>query len=421
MKTTVLLWNINEGKDLAGAASHLREASADIVLLNEIRGEGFWKSDQTRYLAQASGYLNFQYRNTTMTGITTKGVAILSRHPITHTRFHRLGTQLPFLDNWYEYGTIQCTMVIRGLLHEVFSTRFAPMHDPSHSWYDPQARTKNRVAHEQTRSMIQGIPSSSAVILGGDFNASWDHAAQTPWAGEFRRTSGLREALLDGGQDLWGRVDYLYYRGPYMATHAVHRGVPGQISDHGYILATLTRTDIEADDGAFVRQSVPSQAEPAQAVDVTLTFRNTGSTRWSPGGYLLMAADPPDNPRWGPRRVDLVSAISPGEDATFAFAVRAPSTQGRYPFVWQMARRDNGKQFGERSKRIDVSVAPQQVRNSCLELKERLDSVNAQIRSLQDDLRFETGAMKWYIVRQISVLQGSASGIKAQMKSLNCQ
>lgn len=56
----------------------------------------------------------------------------------------------------------------------------------------------------------------------------------------------------------------------------------------------------------------------------------------------------------------------------------------------------------------------------CQELRENLRDVEAEIKSLQEELRFETGAMKQYIVRQISSLKGSAGEIKNEMKSLNC-
>lgn len=95
-----------------------------------------------------------------------------------------------------------------------------------------------------------------------------------------------------------------------------------------------------------------------QSYSVSVTMRNTGANTWTAAqSYRLGSAYPRDNVTWGTNRVDLASgdAIATGQQKTFAFTVRAPSTPGTYYFQWQMVRY-GGTWFGARSAIVAVVV-----------------------------------------------------------------
>jgi len=284
-RVNIMAYNIWEGVGLRQVAETIRHVQPDIVLLNEVR----WyvrpgpTSDQARFLAQQTLLRNYVYRRTTLTGIKgSKGVAILSRYPLLRTRMHMVRLK----NSETSFGTLQATIRIDGLDHEVFSTRFAPMHPPDHPAHDPKHEPENRAGHLQAIELVRSIPPQVAVIFGGDFNASWEK----PWSTQFRETSGLTDVLVespDTGEwnDPADRVDYIYYRGPYRVFGTTMRwGWPGA-SDHKYVSTVLMRTDLPSD----VR--VPdvgrmSQEQAAQAISTAgLQPAFTGATG-QPGAWV---------------------------------------------------------------------------------------------------------------------------------------
>jgi hypothetical protein len=93
--------------------------------------------------------------------------------------------------------------------------------------------------------------------------------------------------------------------------------------------------------------------------DVALTMRNTGTTVWHAEGaqpYRLGAHHPRDTTRWGVGRIDVPSEVRPGTDATFTFAIVAPTAPGRYHFQWRMVQ-DGVGWFGQATADMVVTVA----------------------------------------------------------------
>lgn len=254
---SVMAYNIQEHTDpfttnFQAVVNTIKSRNPDIVLLNEVRIENRYLLngiDQVRHLAQSAGYPYWDYHATTSTGLTgTKGVAVLSRYPIQARKTH----QVPV--SGASFGVLQNTLNINGQSVEVFSARFSPMHrlwqdGPKDTSYDANEWPSNQAGHTMMKQLVQAIPANRAVIVGGDFNATWRHAyvgdinARTPWSVDFRNTSGLKDALVEferpygGGWD--GRVDYIYYRGPYVSKQAALQSGYDGASDHAYVLAEL--------------------------------------------------------------------------------------------------------------------------------------------------------------------------------------
>jgi Ig-like domain-containing protein len=93
--------------------------------------------------------------------------------------------------------------------------------------------------------------------------------------------------------------------------------------------------------------------------DVALTMRNSGTTVWHTEGaqpYRLGAHHPRDTTRWGIGRIDVPSEVHPGADATFTFAIVAPTAPGRYHFQWRMVQ-DGVGWFGQATADLVVTVA----------------------------------------------------------------
>lgn len=275
----VMAFNIAEGSNLDAVATTIRGRDADIVLLSEVRWIRSllpWRTDprhdQTRYLAQQLGYAFRHYQEVALTGFTgSKGVSILSRHPLRNLRLHTApGGSLVSKG----FGTLQATVQIAGRDHQVFATRFAPMHAPDSPAFDPQAEANNRAAHQQALQLVRAVPAHVRLVFGGDLNAAWSQTSPTggqppgEWARAFRDESGLKEVLREhpnphgpgrsncfqpsdvphGPADtsyIDNRVDYLYYRGPYEVSDAEFRCGAPAASDHPYLVATLVEPQPE--------------------------------------------------------------------------------------------------------------------------------------------------------------------------------
>jgi RHS repeat-associated protein len=113
-----------------------------------------------------------------------------------------------------------------------------------------------------------------------------------------------------------------------------------------------------AGDGArFVSQTVPVTMDSGKSYNVAVTVENTGTTTWTTAeGYKLGAQNPQDNTTWGAaNRVELDTAVAPGEQHTFKFSVTAPGTGRTSPFQWRMVREFVGW-FGDPSRNFYVTV-----------------------------------------------------------------
>jgi hypothetical protein len=122
--------------------------------------------------------------------------------------------------------------------------------------------------------------------------------------------------------------------------------------------AAVTVTGGGAPNASFVSQSVPTSMVAGQLYSVSLTMQNTGSTTWSWASlHRLGATNPYDNGHWGMNRVSLSSGqnVAPGQQKTFTWTVRAPTTPGQYNFQWRMLQ-EGVTWFGGMSTNRVVSV-----------------------------------------------------------------
>jgi hypothetical protein len=129
----------------------------------------------------------------------------------------------------------------------------------------------------------------------------------------------------------------------------------GQLSEPVYypIILSLPDSLMAKNNSAFVSQSVPQTVEPGQTYAISVTFRNTGTTTWS-GSTLhrLGTQDPRDNSNWIPNpRVNLPHDVSPGQNVTFSFNIKAPAKEGIYTLRWQMVQ-DGVDWFGQLSEPV---------------------------------------------------------------------
>ncbi|WP_433221265.1 endonuclease/exonuclease/phosphatase family protein [Dactylosporangium sp. CS-047395] len=261
-RVSAVAFNIGETTSEAGlnaVAATIRLRSPDVVMLNEVRERGIFPDEATSYVARRAGYPYWSYHATATLGLTgTKGVAVLSRYAFIDEKFHPVRFTCDLLGvpvQCSEFGALQVSMNIGDVRHEVFSLRFSPMHrlpDGSRNPdYDRYEWTSNRAGHDLARSLARAVPCRSVVIMGGDFNANWRYAAagpwptdtQTPWSVQFRDTAGLRDAQVEYQRPVGGawddRVDYIYYRGPYVTRSAGSAPAVAGASDHGYVWASF--------------------------------------------------------------------------------------------------------------------------------------------------------------------------------------
>ena len=104
----------------------------------------------------------------------------------------------------------------------------------------------------------------------------------------------------------------------------------------------------------FVSQQAPATAPAGANLRVSIAFKNTTLTSWSPGGYSLGSAGPAGNTTWGVASVPLAAAVAAGDTATFTFSITVPQTPGTYNFQWQMNA--GGTPFGQASPATTITV-----------------------------------------------------------------
>jgi endonuclease/exonuclease/phosphatase family metal-dependent hydrolase len=234
----ILCWNIAECRMAKGAlnqiAAHIRQKSPDLVLLNEVKKDGWWwprGMDHARDISRKTGLPHYAFGGTNGTGITGhKGVAVISRHPLGVSRLH------PVIHNKRKtgFGTLATSITIDGQVHHILSTRFAPHNSE-------QNKAENPVGIRQALSLVSSFDSGSPLILGGDFNATTNPGTQAYESvmKDFFRESGLTEVLSNEPDE---RVDYLFYRGEYKVSEVEFQKPHPEVSDHPWIFAVLERT-----------------------------------------------------------------------------------------------------------------------------------------------------------------------------------
>lgn len=239
----ILCWNIAEGRMVKNAlhqiAAHIRQKSPDIVLLNEVKKDGWWwprDIDHARDISRKTGLAHCEFRSANGTGITGhKGVAVISRYPLRVSRLH------PVIHNKKKtgFGTLATSVTIDGQIHHILSTRFAPHNSERH-------KAENREGIRQALGLVSSFGPGPPLIFGGDFNASTNPATNEYECvmEEFFKKSGLTEVLSNGPDDYGpdGRVDYLFYRGGYRVSEVEFLKPQPEVSDHPWIFAVLERT-----------------------------------------------------------------------------------------------------------------------------------------------------------------------------------
>ena len=112
-------------------------------------------------------------------------------------------------------------------------------------------------------------------------------------------------------------------------------------------------------DASFISQNVPATLSPGQTAIVSVTMKNNGTTKWtSASGYKLGFQNPQDTTFWGfGNRVTLApnQVVVPGQQITFGFSIRAPSTSGNYNFQMRMLR-EAVEWFGGFTTNISIRV-----------------------------------------------------------------
>ena len=124
------------------------------------------------------------------------------------------------------------------------------------------------------------------------------------------------------------------------------------------ILVIACQTSYAANNAQFISQSIPSTMEPGQTYQVSVTFKNTGTTTWTEASsYRLGVQNAQDNGNWVTGRVYIGAgeSIAPGQSKTFTFSVTSPLTPGKYNFQWQMVQ-EYVQWFGDYSTNVVVPV-----------------------------------------------------------------
>ncbi|GDY20392.1 hypothetical protein LBMAG56_17370 [Verrucomicrobiota bacterium] len=214
------------------------------------------------------------------------------------------------------------------------------------------------------------------VVAGADFfasitvtnrgNTTWSTAdgyrlaAQNPatnatWGGSF---VNLPATVPPGGvMTFFFRATAPIQPGLYNFQWQMRQDASGFFGDLGpstLITVAAPRTN----GAAFLLQNVPPVLTAGTTVPVSLTFRNTGTTTWTPAsGYQLAAVNPDNNRTWSDTPIPSVETVAPGEVAVFNFNIDAPTNTGDYNFQWRL-RQTGAGYFGEPSENLLLSVVP---------------------------------------------------------------
>lgn len=121
-------------------------------------------------------------------------------------------------------------------------------------------------------------------------------------------------------------VGFAGFGGAHLAGHMVRRG--------GFCPALVN-------DASCVALDVPRTVQPGQNFEARVTLRNTGTRPWHAAPtvtpHRLGSRNPTDNLTWGIGRIELpIFGVHRGEQVTFTFIARAPTTPGTYPFAFGM-------------------------------------------------------------------------------------
>ncbi|MEI7058532.1 endonuclease/exonuclease/phosphatase family protein [Nocardioides sp. CCNWLW239] len=191
---TVMTFNIKGGKvspgELGGIAGVIRDAGADVVLLQEVdqnrRRSG--NVDQPAIIASHLGMQSVFGANDYITSRGGYGTAILSRYPIDGFD----NTHLPNRDGKEQRGVLRANIIVEGQRLVVFNTHLD--------------HTSDSLRQAQIGAVMAKVNAyDGAKILGGDLNAGSGSGVLGTALASLSDAGASLGASHDGG----GRVDYL--------------------------------------------------------------------------------------------------------------------------------------------------------------------------------------------------------------------
>jgi uncharacterized membrane protein len=111
----------------------------------------------------------------------------------------------------------------------------------------------------------------------------------------------------------------------------------------------------QTNNASFVSQNVPTSLAPGETAQVTITMLNNGTKDWKSITYHKLGIISTNI--WGIRRVALPTGevIAPGQEKTFTFNIKAPTTPGTYNFQWKMIQ-EGVQWFGLPSDAVMIVV-----------------------------------------------------------------
>lgn len=191
---TVMTFNIKGGRvspgELGGIAGIIRDAGADVVLLQEVdqnrRRSG--NVDQPAIIADQLGMQSVFGANDYITSRGGYGTAILSRYPIDEYD----NTHLPNRDGKEQRGVLRANIIVEGQRLVVFNTHLD--------------HTSDSLRQAQIGAVMSKVNAyDGATLLGGDLNAGSGSGVLGTALASLSDAGASLGSSHDGG----GRVDYL--------------------------------------------------------------------------------------------------------------------------------------------------------------------------------------------------------------------
>lgn len=106
----------------------------------------------------------------------------------------------------------------------------------------------------------------------------------------------------------------------------------------------------------FISQTVPNTVDTNQLFNISITFKNTGTSTWqSSDGFKIGSQNPQDNSNWGTGRIYLPNDVAPNEQVTINTNLTAPAVSGIYNFQWKMLQ-EGVEWFGEPTENTQILV-----------------------------------------------------------------
>jgi hypothetical protein len=204
------------------------------------------------------------------------------------------------------------------------------------------------LAVNTTNNLTLSAPGQSFNASGGSGSVgvtgcgAWTAASNASWITITSPTSGIGN----------GTVTYS------VAANSTYYLRSGALTIGGKTFNLSQQPAQMANDSRFIIQNAPVTMVAGGRYNVSVTFRNMGSSTWTAAnGYKLVSQAPLNNTTWGMNEVPFpssVASVAPGADVTFSFTVTAPATPGRYRFDWRVTQGTAG--FGSFTPGLEISV-----------------------------------------------------------------